>query len=254
MIRIAERRVLVLLAVFCLLGMVIYPTRKAAAPQTPSELLPIEIDALEALYNATDGAHWTNHTGWLTDPDPCNWYGIDCGSHTWPEVHVINVKLPNNNLTGQIPPEIVNLTQLDELLLNDNHLNGPLPAGMDNFQYIINLCLQNNQLTGPIPPELGNISNSPDGRKLLRLFLFNNQLEGQIPAELGNITSLFYLDLGMNDLTGEIPDTLGNLTNLRELHLALLKLHGEIPPSLANLTIVKFFDLSANQLTGRIPT
>ena len=225
------------------------------APASLLAPVPIEVEALVALYNATDGPHWTDHTGWLTDPDPCNWYGVLCASHTYPSYHVVWLHLANNNLTGQLPPEIVNLTQLDELLLNDNHLTGPLPAGMDNFDYIINLLLNNNQLTGPIPADLGGISISPSGRKLLRLFLHNNLLEGPIPPELGNISSLRYLDLvTTNSLTGEIPESLGNLTDLWEFDLSFNKLYKQIPPSLGNLTYLRKFIVSDNSLTGQIPT
>ena len=104
-----------------------------------------------ALYNATDGTYWTDNTNWMTAEDPCNWYGVDCGSHNWPQVHVVLLKLPNNNLNGAIPPEITNLVELDELLLNDNHLSGPIPTELDKFAYLVNLCLENNTLTGSIP-------------------------------------------------------------------------------------------------------
>lgn len=242
-----------LLIAACLVGAVVLLPAGQAAGRMPTAPIQIEIDALVALYYATGGPQWTHHDGWLVDPDPCNWYGVTCGSHTYPSYHVIWLHLANNNLTGQLPPEIVNLTQLDELLLNDNHLTGPLPAGMDNFDYMINLLLNNNQLTGPIPADLGGISVSPGGRKLLRLYLHNNQLEGKIPPELGNITSLFYLNLSGNRLSGQVPASLGNLALLREVDLSSNGLHGELPASLGNLVELRQFYAANNYLGGAFP-
>lgn len=241
-----------IIAAFLAVAVLLSPAELAAA-HVHLAPVQIEIDALVALYNATDGPNWTNHEGWLVDPDPCNWYGVTCGSHTYPSYHVIWLHLANNNLTGQLPPEIVNLTQLDELLLNDNHLNGHLPAGMDNFDYIINLLLNNNQISGPILADLGGISMGPGGPHLLRLYLHNNLLEGTIPPELGDISSLFDLNLSGNRLFGQVPEELGNLTLLRELNLSSNRLHGNLPESLGNLGMLQSIDVSFNYLGGEFP-
>ena len=39
----------------------------------------IERDALVALYNSTDGANWTDNTGWLGEAGTeCSWFGVRC--------------------------------------------------------------------------------------------------------------------------------------------------------------------------------
>ena len=39
----------------------------------------IERDALIALYNSTDGANWTDNTGWLGEAGTeCSWFGVRC--------------------------------------------------------------------------------------------------------------------------------------------------------------------------------
>jgi len=39
----------------------------------------IERDALVALYNSTDGANWTDNTGWLgAAGTECTWFGVRC--------------------------------------------------------------------------------------------------------------------------------------------------------------------------------
>lgn len=35
---------------------------------------------LSVLYFSTQGANWTDNTGWLVDSDSCEWYGVTCNS------------------------------------------------------------------------------------------------------------------------------------------------------------------------------
>ena len=134
--------------------------------------------ALVALYKATTGAFWQDNTNWLTGP-VSTWLGV-----TVTVDRVTSVSLSHNQLTGGIPPELGNLTNLTRLFLN------------------------HNQLTGAIPVELGNLTNLTD------LNLQRNQLTGAIPAELGNLTNLTDLDLQRNQLTGMLPQSLINLSKL----------------------------------------
>ena len=167
--------------------------------------------------------------GWLLSADPCTWFGVTCSSG-----HVIWLKLPTNNLTGSIPPELGNLTALEvlDLRLNSflgNQLSGPIPAELGNLTALMWLNLRSNNLTGSIPAELGNLTS------LLYLDLDRNNLTGSIPAELGNLTSLISLDLARNNLTGSIPVELGNLTSLTSLHLDFNQLSGLVPLPVAGL-------------------
>ena len=92
----------------------------------------VDTEPLVALYNATDGANWTNNTNWLTNEAISEWHGVTTNS----DGRVTRLKLNNNQLTGPIPEELGNLANLLFLYLNGN-----------------------NGLTGTIPPELENLSN-----------------------------------------------------------------------------------------------
>ncbi|MFC1620079.1 FG-GAP-like repeat-containing protein [Candidatus Neomarinimicrobiota bacterium] len=163
--------------------------------------------ALVALYNSTDGANWNNHTNWLTTEPLNNWYGV-----TVTDGRVTSLNLYNNQLTGAIPVEMGNLTNLETLNLNSNQLTDTIPAELGNLTAVVYLGLGSNQLNGPIPPELGNLTELTD------LHLESNDLSSDVPSELGNLASLWYLYLNGNDLS-DLPD-LSGLYSLQQLYVA----------------------------------
>ena len=58
-------------------------------------------------------------------------------------------------MTGPIPPELADLSFLEELNLADNRLTGPIPPELgDRLVNLRRLFLSGNQLTGCIPPGL----------------------------------------------------------------------------------------------------
>ena len=70
------------------------------APTPTPSVGDIEKEALVALYNATDGANWTDNTNWLNDGVPLNsWHGVTTDA----EGRVTVLNLSGNNLTGSIP-------------------------------------------------------------------------------------------------------------------------------------------------------
>jgi len=144
-------------------------------PASPAMAQSTDRDALIALYNSTDGDNWTNKTNWLLD-NVCTWYGVTCEGN-----RVKTLILSANQLSGTIPPEIGNLTNLQELTLSRNQLSGPIPPEIGNLTNLTKLDLSSNQLSGAIPPEMGNLDN------LQTLVLLNNQLSGPIPPEMGNL-------------------------------------------------------------------
>ena len=199
-------------------------------------------DALVALYNATEGHNWTTQHNWLTESPIERWHGV-----TVEDGRVAGLVLSQNNLTGEIPLVLVELTDLDSLKLDRNALSGSIPVELADLSRLTQLELWANQLSGPIPVQLGDLRN------LTMLHLAFNLLDGSIPEELGRLEHLEGLLLTRNQLTGEIPDELANLSNLESLWLNGNQLSGPIPPGLGNLTNLWGFALAGNQLTGSIP-
>ena len=254
------RTLLVLLAV---LSAVLLAAGNARAQGT----VATDRAALEALYNATDGANWTDNTNWLSNAALSQWYGVttdvsgrvtvlyltdnnlsgeipaDLGDLT----NLQNLYLWQNNLSGEIPAELGGLTSLQILFLEDSNLSGEIPAELGGLTSLQSLYLAQNGLSGEIPAELGDLTN------LRTLDLQNNNLSGEIPAELGDLTSLQNLFLRDNNLSGEIPAELGDLTSLLILYLRNNNLSGEIPAELGDLTSLQILDLQNNNLSGEIP-
>ncbi len=196
--------------------------------------------ALVALFNSTNGSSWIEP--WDLQLPMNFWDGVSLSS----EGCVENLDLSDKQLSGHIPPELGNLSNMQELYLQRNNLFGPIPAEMGNLTNLVRLFLFDNKLSS-IPPELGNLSS------LTTLYLWNNQLSGNIPGELGSLSNLVYLYLDNNQLFGSIPSQLGNLQKLAVLFLNDNQLSGPIPPELGNLAALGNLDLSGNELSGNIP-
>ena len=78
----------------------------------------------------------------------------------WGECYYIEfinyLNFSSNELNGEIPSEIGNLTNLTTLFLNDNQLTGEIPSEIGNLTNLTTLFLNDNQLTGEIPSEICN--------------------------------------------------------------------------------------------------
>ncbi len=197
-----------------------------------TQISKTECQSLVSLYNETGGDNWINRDGWLQNDTPCSWYGLACDN----EGHLSRIILEGNQLSGELPPELGNLSQLTWLQLNANQLSGSIPPALGNLIHLIWLRLENNQFSGSIPPELGHISD------LENLYLAGNSLEGTIPLELGNLTQLQKLYLDATGLSGTIPPELGNLTALTTLTLSQNNnLGGPLPTTFTNLTSLTYF-------------
>ena len=105
---------------------------------------------LAALYNATRGSDWANSDNWLSDMPLGVWYGVITAAGD----QVTGLALRDNELSGEIPPELGSLTNLNELDLSSNELTGEIPQELGSLTNLKVFNLGANQLTGEIPAEL----------------------------------------------------------------------------------------------------
>ncbi|KAK3409849.1 LOW QUALITY PROTEIN: hypothetical protein EUGRSUZ_J01925, partial [Eucalyptus grandis] len=133
------------------------------------------------------------------------------------------LRLSYNNLNGTIPKEVISLSSLSNgFEVAQNSLTGPLPLEVGNMSQIVHLDLSRNKLTGEIPSTLSQCV------MLVFLSLEGNLFEGSIPASLRTLIGLEYLNLSRNRLSGKIPIYFENFTVLKALNLSFNSLEGEV--------------------------
>ncbi|KAJ8557829.1 hypothetical protein K7X08_004595 [Anisodus acutangulus] len=178
---------------------------------------------------------------WKNSESPCNFYGITCDKNTG---LVTEISLDNKSLSGVISPSIFSLQSLTSLVLPSNLLSGKLPSELTNCTNLKVLNVTGNNMNGTIP-DLSKLT------KLEVLDLSINYFSGEFPTWVRNLTSLVALGLGDNDFVeGKIPETLGNLKKVYWLYLAGSNLIGDIPESVFEMEALGTLDISRNQISG----
>uniref|UniRef100_A0A2K1X105 Leucine-rich repeat-containing N-terminal plant-type domain-containing protein n=1 Tax=Populus trichocarpa TaxID=3694 RepID=A0A2K1X105_POPTR len=102
------------------------------------------------------------------------------GSIIW---YFTGIDFSCNNFTGEIPPEIGNLSMIKVLNLSHNNLTGPIPPTFWNLKEIESLDLSYNKLDGEIPPRLTELFS-------LEVFIVaHNNLSGKTPARVAQFAT-----------------------------------------------------------------
>ena len=94
---------------------------------------------------------------------------LELGNQSWENGRLTSLICYNYGLSGEIPPEIGNLTNLTDLKVYNNQLTGEIPPEIGNLTNLTGLTLGYNQLTGEIPEEIcnqGDTSPSLSNNKL----------------------------------------------------------------------------------------
>ncbi|GAB4858898.1 hypothetical protein Ancab_040380 [Ancistrocladus abbreviatus] len=157
-----------------------------------------------------------------------------------------SVNLSHNQIHGALSESVAPFTQLAEVDLSFNSLEGPVPLSLTNVSY---LDLSNNKLSGSI----SSWSPSTDGT-LEYLNLSQNFLSGDLPDCWMHFNQLLVLTLESNRFSGAIPKSFGKLNFLKVLNLRNNTLSGEVPVHLKNCTSLRVLDLSENLLSGEVPS
>ena len=109
--------------------------------------------ALTALYNATGGPNWRDNSNWLSQQPLSTWYGVTIDENGC----VIRLALKENNLTGQLPPEMGTLPALRYLNLRNNNLTGQFPLDWANAANMTNLYVYGNDFSGCFPRQFAHL-------------------------------------------------------------------------------------------------
>jgi len=110
---------------------------------------------------------------------------------------ISGIDMSSNQLTGSIPFEMGDLSQLQFLNLSNNFLSGPIPTSFQNLKKVESLDLSHNNLSGKIPYELVGLTF------LSTFSVAYNNLSGRIPFERQFSTFKMQCYVGNLNLCGD---------------------------------------------------
>lgn len=123
---------------------------------------------------------------WLSGSHECTWYGVSCKSIIpFANKFVTSIDITFFGVGGILPREMGLLTELVELDLHGNDLQGILPLlSVVGWKKMEILRLHMNGFFGNLHREMSEM------KKLKRLILFGNYFGGTIPKELAKCSQL----------------------------------------------------------------
>ncbi|XP_038998847.1 probable LRR receptor-like serine/threonine-protein kinase At2g23950 [Hibiscus syriacus] len=154
-----------------------------------------EVEALISLRRELNDPHGVLNNWDEDSVDPCSWAMITCSY----ENLVIGLGAPSQSLSGTLSGTIRNLTNLRQVLLQNNNLSGKIPPELGSLTKLQTLDLSNNRFSSEVPGSFGQLNS------LQYLRLNNNSLSGPFPASLAKIPQLGFLDFSYNNLSGPVP-------------------------------------------------
>ena len=239
----------------------------AAASNIAPNDREVELQSLQTIYIESGGDYWFNNTGWITEQDQCNWFGITCDE----QGYVIEINLPNSNITGELPSvSLSSFYNLQRLDLRNNLLHGimagtyDLNAGYDddytpekwsthaslffNLRDLAHVDLSQNNLSGDVDvlfaPALQYVNFSHNN------FTSINSFKKFKKSHL----TLAICDVSHNSINTSASNLMKNLpTNIEQFILSSNHIHGSLPATLELMANLRRFNMSMNSLSGELP-
>lgn len=235
--------------------------------------------ALQDVYNNTAGVNWFNNADWSSSIDlsAVTPFGVE-KEFIGGEWRVTSLILRSNNLVGTLPESLGNLKRCVWLITKDNFLTGQVPVNIYQMTELKYLYLsgsvadpslsdsglhpgktspETNTFAGSIlPPEWGQLPN------IDIIELAQSQVEGPLPKEWGQLSTLRKLYLNGSrveggwpggNITGPLPPEWSGMTNIIQLTIGDNRgLTGILPPEWASMPMIHF-RLPAHGLNSTIP-
>ena len=195
-----------------------------------SEVESLQRSALAALYESTGGANWLRNDNWNTNAPLSEWYGLKVE-----DGYVTSIDLSDNNLTGVLPGELVQLGKIQSIILSGNKIGGQIPAawGVGASTRSDAGYDDEESYEDGVDEDFGDSDANYDLDAILaQLSAIADDGEVEIEDTTPFISSLAVLDLSDNLITGTLPEELGNLNKLRSLSIKGNLMKGEISMAL----------------------
>ena len=143
----------------------------------------------------------------------CLWFGLSCTNVPREVVPsqrailsvddfqpIMSVDISDNSLSGSLFVELFELTKLQELTLDGNKgISGTIPEEIGQLTDLIAVDIDDNALIGTLPSSLYKLTS------LEAIDLNSNQLSGTISNDIGQLENLVVVQLDNNDFTGPMP-------------------------------------------------
>uniref|UniRef100_A0A0D9ZQP8 non-specific serine/threonine protein kinase n=1 Tax=Oryza glumipatula TaxID=40148 RepID=A0A0D9ZQP8_9ORYZ len=151
---------------------------------------------------------------WNTTGDPCSGTATD-GTD-------INDSSINPAIKCDCSDQNNTVCHITRLSFDINTLSGPVPKELGNLTNLISLGFGSNNFNGSLPSELGSLFN------LEQLYIDSAGLSGALPSSFSKLTRMKILWASDNNFTGQIPDYIGGW-NLTDLDFSYNQLSGNFP-------------------------
>ncbi|MCQ2287476.1 MAG: hypothetical protein MJZ74_00055 [Muribaculaceae bacterium] len=193
-------------------------------------------EVLNLLHEKLNGDKWVEDTaGWGTDRPLAEWDGVKAETDANGVEHVIELKLRDDSLKGDIPAEIACLTELKELTIyvrnHQESIKNSVPAEIFTLPKVEKMHLYvsgKDHYTLPETMELPAIKDleisGPEGsfEALCKLTTLEelevNNFKGAIPESVGNLTNLTSMKWETSEeAVGRVPAAIGKMTKLERL-------------------------------------
>jgi hypothetical protein len=157
---------------------------------------------------------WNNETGWTIIEDECaGWFGVTCDDSQV----VITIDLEDNNVQGILPADIALLSGLVTLNLDGNVIEGELPASLATLPNLEVLFLGINFFVQDLSAyDFSGLTS------LTVMDLSNNGFSGNIPDSIWSLTTLKFLVLDENEFSGELSGSISQLSSLSKYSFLLV--------------------------------
>ncbi|KAG6693818.1 hypothetical protein I3842_09G020700 [Carya illinoinensis] len=148
----------------------------AFCQSTPGDLCAPDVMAL------IEFLKWVNYPSNLvsswTGNQPCEgqWLGLSCNPSN--EISIIN--MPKFNLNGSLSPVVAKLSSLTQIRLQNNNLSGQIPQNWTSLKYLKTLDVSGNNIFPPLPKFSGTVNLVIVGNPLL------NDTQSQETPPAGN--------------------------------------------------------------------